>query len=92
MPLGTWQPTTFKRFYKAHRTSLGTAQIMTDVGRAYLKALGNPQGPHVLALLISHKLLWSDRWINALGLSCRSPAFTRKLVTCLQAVTRSTPG
>jgi hypothetical protein len=44
-----WQPTTFLRFEDALDTSLGTARIVTDVGSAYIKALGNRQGPHPLA-------------------------------------------
>ena len=30
-------------------TSTGPARVMTDVGPAYLKVMGNRQGPHVLA-------------------------------------------
>lgn len=26
-----------------------TAEIMTDAGRSYIKAMGNPEGPHALA-------------------------------------------
>ena len=32
-----------------HATSTGVAQIITDAGPAYLKALGNPEGPYALA-------------------------------------------
>lgn len=28
---------------------MGTGKILTDAGRAYIKALGDPQGPHLLA-------------------------------------------
>ncbi len=28
---------------------MGTARILTDAGKAYCKAMGNPQGPHALA-------------------------------------------
>ena len=44
-----WPPTTFLQFEKAFDTSMGTARIMTDAGPAYIKALGNRQGPHALA-------------------------------------------
>ena len=44
-----WKPTEFRRFIRNHATSTGVAQIMTDAGPAYLKALGNPEGPHALA-------------------------------------------
>ncbi len=44
-----WQPTTFLRFLRGMDTSMGTARIETDAGPAYVKALGNRQGPHPLA-------------------------------------------
>jgi hypothetical protein len=44
-----WTPTKFLRFEEAFDTSMGTAKIVTDAGRAYIKALGNRQGPHPLA-------------------------------------------
>jgi hypothetical protein len=44
-----WRPTTFLRFEEALDTSMGTARIVTDAGRAYIKAMGNRQGPHQLA-------------------------------------------
>lgn len=44
-----WQPTRFIRFVSALDTSMETAEIVTDAGRAYIKALGNRQGPHSLA-------------------------------------------
>jgi hypothetical protein len=44
-----WRPTTFLRFEEAFDTSMGTARIVTDAGPAYIKALGNRQGPHPLA-------------------------------------------
>lgn len=44
-----WNPTTFLRFEEGLDTSMGTARIVTDAGPAYLKGLGNRQGPHPLA-------------------------------------------
>jgi hypothetical protein len=44
-----WRPTTFLRFEIALDTSMGTARLVTDAGPAYIKALGNRQGPHPLA-------------------------------------------
>ncbi|WP_166822573.1 HipA family kinase [Thalassoroseus pseudoceratinae] len=44
-----WPPTTFVRFEEGLDTSMGTARIVTDAGRAYIKAMGNRQGPHPLA-------------------------------------------
>lgn len=44
-----WQPTTFRRFIKGLRTSSSTVEVLTDQGNGFLKALGNPSGPHALA-------------------------------------------
>lgn len=52
-----WNPTTFIRFEEGLDTSMGTARIVTDAGSAYLKGLGNRQGPHPLACeLVATKL------------------------------------
>lgn len=45
----SWKPTTFIRYEQAYDTSMGTARIITDAGPAYIKAMGNRQGPHPLA-------------------------------------------
>lgn len=47
--MANWQPTTFLRFIETVESSSRTAIIETDAGRAYLKAINNPQGVHVLA-------------------------------------------
>ncbi len=45
-----WSPTRFERFESANDgCSTKVAIIQTDAGPAYLKALGNPEGPHALA-------------------------------------------
>jgi hypothetical protein len=44
-----WQPQIFLRVVKSLATSAATVQIVTDQGDGYLKALGNPTGPHLLA-------------------------------------------
>jgi hypothetical protein len=45
-----WQPTRFRRFETCIKgSSTGPAVVVTDAGQAYVKALGNPEGPHVLA-------------------------------------------
>jgi hypothetical protein len=44
-----WNPEMFVRFEKGLDTSMGTARIITDAGPAYIKAMGNRQGPHPLA-------------------------------------------
>ena len=48
-----WKPTQFVRFERGLDTSMGTAEIITDAeppfAKAYIKAMGNRQGPHALA-------------------------------------------
>lgn len=46
---GPWTPTTIKRLIRAFPTSACTALVETDAGKGYLKALGNGEGPHILA-------------------------------------------
>ena len=45
----TWQPTRLIEVAGSVDTSTGATEVMTDAGRAYIKPLGNQQGPHVLA-------------------------------------------
>lgn len=45
----TWQPTRLLEVAGSSDTSTGTTEVTTDVGRAYIKPMGNRQGPHVLA-------------------------------------------
>ena len=45
-----WCPTTFIQFGEGLDTSMGTARIETDAGQAYIKPLGNRQGPQLLAV------------------------------------------
>jgi hypothetical protein len=44
-----WQPTKFLRYIETIASSSLTVVIEMDVGRAFLKAINNPQGLHVLA-------------------------------------------
>src|SRR5258707_4221343 len=46
---GAWQPRVVEQVWFSLDTSMGTARVRTDAGDAYLKALGNRQGPHPLA-------------------------------------------
>ena len=65
-----WQPTEFKRFEAGLDTSMGTARIITDAGKAYIKAMGIRQGPHLLAVdLIATRLDQRSCEINS-QLSC----------------------
>jgi hypothetical protein len=48
-PPQRWQPTVFRRFVRSIPTSTGPAEIITDAGPAFIKALGNKEGPHALA-------------------------------------------
>lgn len=45
----SWSPTRLVRVEESYDTSMGTTKIKTDATWAYLKALGNRQGPHPLA-------------------------------------------
>jgi len=44
-----WHPQTVLRWIRAFPSSTTPALVDTDCGEGYLKALGNPQGPHALA-------------------------------------------
>lgn len=44
-----WQPTEVRRFVRSVPSSTGVAVVITDVGEGYVKAIGNPEGEHVLA-------------------------------------------
>ena len=43
-----WQPTEVIQFINHVNSGAGTLIVRTDAGLAYLKALGNPDGPHAL--------------------------------------------
>lgn len=49
MAYNPWPPSSFVRYVESFRSSTLVARIVTDSGPAYLKAINNPQGPHVLA-------------------------------------------
>lgn len=46
--MSTWQPSYVKRVIKVFETSTYPALVVTDAGTGYVKAIGNPQGPHAL--------------------------------------------
>lgn len=48
MAFTPWPPSSFVRYVESFRSSTLVARIVTDSGPAYLKAINNPQGPHVL--------------------------------------------
>ena len=45
----SWNPTRLMEVAGSIDTSTGTTEVTTDAGRAYIKPMGNRQGPHVLA-------------------------------------------
>lgn len=45
----SWQPTRLTSVGNSADTSTGVTEVDTDAGRAYIKPMGNRQGPHVLA-------------------------------------------
>ncbi len=44
-----WQPNELIQVGRSADTSTGVTRVLTDAGEAYVKPLGNRQGPHVLA-------------------------------------------
>jgi hypothetical protein len=44
-----WRPTTILRFERSVPSSSAVLRVVTDQGKGYLKALGNPEGPQILA-------------------------------------------
>lgn len=44
-----WHPARLMEVAGSIDTSTGTTEVTTDAGRAYIKPMGNRQGPHVLA-------------------------------------------
>ena len=48
MARGVWKPTEVLWFKRTVDSSTSVAHVETDAGPAYLKALGNPEGPHAL--------------------------------------------
>ncbi|MCR4317873.1 MAG: hypothetical protein NUW37_16140 [Planctomycetes bacterium] len=47
--MSAWQPLKYIRYEGCVESSTGVAIILTDAGKAYLKPLGNNEGPHALA-------------------------------------------
>ncbi len=45
----SWQPSIIRRFIEGIGTSTRVMRVETDAGEGFLKALGNPEGPHALA-------------------------------------------
>jgi hypothetical protein len=48
-PETNWKPTRLKEVAGSADTSTGATEVTTDAGRAYIKPMGNRQGPNVLA-------------------------------------------
>jgi hypothetical protein len=49
MASGIWHPQTIKRFVESVPSSTSVVRVETDAGEGFLKAMGNPEGEHVLA-------------------------------------------
>lgn len=56
------QPTTILREIKRFRTSTCPAQVETDVGRGYIKAVNNPEGAFALAyeVIAAEMAVWME--------------------------------
>lgn len=48
MPRGVWTPSRIERYEQTLASSTRAAVVMTDAGRGYVKAMGNPEGLHAL--------------------------------------------
>lgn len=61
MPLNGngWKPTRFTRVVRSIATSTAPIHVDTDAGEGFLKALGNPEGPHALACELVGSMLAS---------------------------------
>ena len=46
--MSTWSPTTVSRVIRTFPTSTSPVLVDTDSGQGFLKAIGNPEGPHAL--------------------------------------------
>lgn len=55
-----WRPQSLIDVGDSADTSMGTTEVITDAGRAYLKPMGNRQGPHPLAAewVATHLARW----------------------------------
>jgi hypothetical protein len=58
---------------KSYDTSTGTTKVKTDATIGYLKALGNRQGPHVLAseFIASSLAVWFDLTVPEFSIADR---------------------
>ena len=59
-PDRSWRPTRLVQVGDSRDTSTGVTEVLTDAGRAYVKPLGNRQGPHPLACdwVATHLARW----------------------------------
>lgn len=53
----TWQPRVIRRFIRSIASSTKVVRVETDAGEGFLKAMGNPEGPHCLACELVGTLL-----------------------------------
>jgi hypothetical protein len=59
---GQWRPTFIRKQEDALKTGTLALRVQTDQGSAFLKAMGNPEGPHVLVCdLVGTRLA---RWLG----------------------------
>lgn len=72
MAYGTWNPGNFRSFSRrVEGSSTRPSEVLTEGGPAFLKCLGNPQGPHALVCE------WIGTWVaDILGL----PTFDFNLI------------
>jgi hypothetical protein len=55
---GQWRPTLIRKQEAALKTGTLALRVQTDQGSAFLKAMGNPEGPHVCDLVGTRLAKW----------------------------------
>jgi hypothetical protein len=86
----TWQPSTVLRFVRTFQTAMRTALVETDAGEGYLKALGNPEGPHALACELVGSL--AAEWLGLATLDFDIIAISPQDCIPLTGVGQASPG
>lgn len=90
MARGTWHPALILRYIETIPSSTYVARVETDAGEGFLKALGNPEGPHVLACEWVGTLL--AEWFGLRVLDCAIIEVTPEDEIPLRDGTLASPG
>src|SRR4051794_9598606 len=86
----SWTPTRILRVGQSVDSSMGTTRVKTDASAAFLKALGNRQGPHCLACeLVGTRLA---EWFGLSVAACAVVDLPAEMCFALPRGARTTPG